>query len=117
MSQEQYPDEKVDIEAGLPGDTAPLLKQSDEPDVDERVVHQPQRRQLSTKKKLLLGGLAGFLVFSAARACHSRHHKSGLQKWTGDWDYSNMAPSAPSPYDYQKDTWVRMGFVPYGSDN
>lgn len=106
MSQD-YPDEKLDIEAGLPADNAPLLKQADPSKADDHTVQQPQRRQLSTKKKLLLGGLAGFLIFSAARACHSRHHNSGLQKWTGDWDHSKFAPSAPSPWDYEKEKWVR----------
>lgn len=101
MSQEHYPDEKLDVEAGLSADTAPLLKQTDR----EHVIQHPQRRQLSTKKKLLLGGLAGFFIFSAARACHSRHHRNGLQKWSGEWD--KLTPSSQA-WDYEKETWVRV---------
>lgn len=107
MSHQHYPDEKLDIEAGLPGDAAPLLKQTD---TTEPIIQQHERRQLSTKKKLLLGGLAGFFIFSAARACHSRHHRSGLQEWSSDWDYGKFTHSAPSPWDYTKETWVRISF-------
>lgn len=111
MSQEQYYDDKVDVEASLHhAEDKPLLsKQPDQTTVDEQHVVQPQeRRRLSTAKKLLLGALAGFLIFSAARACHLRHHRNGLQKWTGDWQASPYAPDAFSGSDHKNKVWVSI---------